>query len=92
MVNVKQKPYVKTFGDKIRDIIIKRGEISYKKLNELERGESSVRNIPLESYVYAYLKLIHNSYRYVIDTHLQEKMGPMLDNLQNKFNLVMKDL
>lgn len=75
------------------DIIIKKGEMLYEELGELGRRESSVREIPLESYVYAYMKLIHSSYKYVIDTHLHDKkMGPRLDNLQNNFNLVMRDL
>jgi hypothetical protein len=77
----------------LEDIIIKKGEIVYKELEERGRREISVRDIPLESYVYAYMKLIHNSYKYVIDTHLRDKkMGPRLDNLQNNFNLVMKNL
>jgi hypothetical protein len=42
------------------DIIIKKGEILYEELGELGRRESSVREIPLESYVYAYMKLIHS--------------------------------
>jgi hypothetical protein len=45
----------------------------YEELGERGRRESSVREIPLEAYVYAYMKLIHSSCKYVIDTHLHDK-------------------
>ena len=78
--------------EELEDTIVKKGEILYKELDERGRRESSARDIPLESYVYAYMKEIHNLYKYVIDTHLHDKkMGLRLDNLQNNFNLVMKD-
>ena len=35
------------------DIIIKKGEMLYEELGELGRRESSVREIPVEAYVYA---------------------------------------
>ena len=77
----------------LEEIIINKGEIVYKELEERERRESSARDIPLESYVYAYLKAIDSSYRHVIDTHLEDKrLGPRLDGLQDNFNVVMKDL
>ena len=77
----------------LEEIIINKGEIVYKELEERERRESSTRDIPLESYVYAYLKAIDSSYRYLIDTHLDDnRMGPRLDSLQNRLKLVMEDL
>jgi hypothetical protein len=79
--------------EELEDIIIKKGEILYKELDERGRRESSARDIPLESYIYAYMKEIHSLYKYVIDTHLHDKrMGSRLDNLQNNFNIVIKDL
>lgn len=82
-----------TNQEEIENIIIKKGEVLYKELEERGRRESSTRDIPLESYVYAYLKQINSLYKYVIDTHIQDtNMGPRLDNLQNNFNIVMKDL
>ncbi len=51
------------------------------------------RDIPVESYVYAYLKAIDSAYRYLIDTHQDDKrMGQRLDSLENRFKIVMKDL
>ena len=77
----------------LEEIIINKGETVYKELEELERRESTARDIPVESYVYAYLKAIDSSYRYLIDTHLDDKrMGPRLDSLQNRLKLVMEDL
>ena len=43
------------------EIIINKGEIVYKELEEREGRESSARDIPIESYVYAYLKAIDNA-------------------------------
>ena len=75
------------------EIIISKGEIVYEELEERERSESSARDIPLESYVYAYLKAIDSSYRHVIDTHVDGKrVGPRLDGLRDNFNLVIDDL
>lgn len=75
------------------EIIINKGEIVYKELEERERHESTARDIPIESYVYAYLKAIDSAYKYLIDTHLHDKtMGPRLDGLKGSFNLVMEDL
>jgi hypothetical protein len=75
------------------EIIINKGEIVYKELEEREGRESTARDIPIESYVYAYLKAIDNAYKYLIDTHIHDKiMGPRLDGLKDSFNLVMEDL
>ena len=75
------------------EIIINKGEIVYKELEERERRESTAKDIPIESYVYAYLKAIDSAYKYLIDIHLHDKtMGPRLDGLQSSFNLVMEDL
>ena len=75
------------------EIIINKGEIVYKELEEREGRESTAKDIPVESYVYAYLKAIDSSYRYLIDSHLDDKrMGPRLDSLQNRLKLVMEDL
>ncbi len=75
------------------EIIINRGEIVYKELEEREGHESTARDIPIESYVYAYLKAIDSAYKYLIDTHLHDKtMGPRLDGLKDRFNLVIEDL
>ena len=77
----------------LEEIIINKGEIVYEELEERERSESSARDIPLESYVYAYLKAIDSSYRHVIDTHVDGKrVGPRLDGLRDNFNLVIDDL
>ncbi|MPZ08348.1 MAG: hypothetical protein GEU26_18365 [Nitrososphaeraceae archaeon] len=75
------------------EIIINKGEIVYKELEERERRESTAKDIPIESYVYAYLKAVDSAYKYLIDTHLHDKiMGPRLDGLKDSFNLVMEDL
>jgi hypothetical protein len=77
----------------LEEIIINKGEIVYKELEEREGRESTTRDIPVESYVYAYLKAIDSAYRYLIDTHKDDKrMGPRLDSLQNRFKIVMEDL
>lgn len=77
----------------LEEIIINKGEIVYKELEERERRESSARDIPLESYVYAYLKAVDSAYRYLIETHQNDKrMGPRLDSLQNRFKIVIEDL
>jgi hypothetical protein len=89
MSNEKETPNEKT----PEEIIINKGEIVYKELEERERRESTAKDIPVESYVYAYLKAIDSSYRYLIDSHLDDKrMGPRLDSLQNRLKLVMEDL
>lgn len=75
------------------EIIINKGEIVYKELEEREGRESTARDMPIESYVYAYLKAIDNAEKYLIDTHIHDKiMGPRLDGLKDSFNLVMEDL
>jgi hypothetical protein len=77
----------------LEEIIINKGEMVYKELEEREGRESTTRDIPVESYVYAYLKAIDSAYRYLIDTHKDDKrMGPRLDSLQNRFKIVMEDL
>jgi hypothetical protein len=77
----------------LEEIIINKGEMVYKELVEREGRESTARDIPVESYVYAYLKAIDSAYRYLIDTHQDDKrMGPRLDSLENRFKIVMKDL
>ena len=77
----------------LEEIIIKKGETVYKELEERERRESTAKDIPVESYVYAYLKAIDSSYRYLINIHLDDKrMGPRLDSLQNRLKLIMEDL
>jgi len=73
------------------EIIINKGEIVYKELEEREGHESTARDIPIESYVYAYLKAIDSAYKYLIDIHLHDKtMGPRLDGLKDRFNLVIE--
>ena len=77
----------------LEEIIINKGEMVYKELVEREGRESTARDIPVESYVYAYLKAIDSAYRYLIDTHQDDKrMGQRLDSLENRFKIVMKDL
>jgi hypothetical protein len=77
----------------LEEIIINKGEMVYKELEEREGRESTARDIPVELYVYAYLKAIDSAYRYLIDTHKYDKrMGPRLVSLQNRFKIVMEDL
>jgi hypothetical protein len=77
----------------LEEIIINKGEMVYKEIVEREGRESTARDIPVESYVYAYLKAIDNAYRYLIETYRDdERMGPRLDSLQNRFKIVMEDL
>lgn len=77
----------------LEETIIKKGEMVYKELVEREGRESTARGIPVESYVYAYLKAVDSAYRYLIETHQDDKrISPRLDSLQNRFNIVMEDL
>lgn len=50
--------------EELEDIIVKKGNTL--ELDERGRRESSARDIPLESYVYAYMKEIHSLYKFVI--------------------------
>jgi hypothetical protein len=75
------------------EIIINKGEIVYKELEECEGRESTARDIPIESYVYAYLKAIDNTYKYLIDIHLHDKiMGPRLDGLKSVVRILQSQL
>jgi hypothetical protein len=77
----------------LEEIIMNKGEMVYKEFVEREGHESTARDIPVESYIYAYLKATDSGYRYLIDTHQDDnRMGPRLDSLQNRFKIVMKDL
>jgi hypothetical protein len=77
----------------LEETIINKGEMVYNELVEREGRESTARGIPVESYVYAYLKAVDSAYRYLIETHQDDKrMGPRLDSLQNRFKIVIEDL